>query len=74
MYYSYDFGKPSNHEDRFIYSHNKHNEVNLNLGLIKVNYERIMFEEFNGGDISSITWPRNSLYCKIYTANIGVKI
>jgi hypothetical protein len=56
MYYSYDFGKPSNHEDRFIYSHNKHNEVNLNLGLIKVNYERIMFEEFcfNGGDISSV--------------------
>jgi hypothetical protein len=52
MYYSYDFGKPSNHEDLY-YSH-KQNKVNLNLGFM--NYEKNNVEEFcfNGGDIFSI--------------------
>jgi len=38
-YYSYDFGKPSDHNrPGFVYSHNRHNEVNLNLGFIKTAY------------------------------------
>lgn len=43
-YYQYDFDKPSdNNRPGFIYSHNRHNEFNLNLGFIKANYtaERI---------------------------------
>ncbi|WP_394803578.1 outer membrane beta-barrel protein [Niabella hibiscisoli] len=40
-YYTYDLGRPSNHNrPSFIYSHNRHNEVNLNLGLVKAAYER----------------------------------
>ena len=40
-YYSYDFGNPDNHlRPGFVYSHNKHNELNLNLGLAKVNYAK----------------------------------
>ena len=40
-YYSYDFGNPNNHlRPEFVYSHNRHNEVNLNLGLAKVYYEK----------------------------------
>ena len=39
-YYGYDFNKPvDNNRPAFIYSHNRHNEVNLNLGFIKANYE-----------------------------------
>nr|WP_246249694.1 outer membrane beta-barrel protein [Pedobacter boryungensis] len=39
-YYGFDFNKPANNNrPSFIYSHNRHNEVNLNLGFIKANYE-----------------------------------
>ncbi|MFV8333300.1 porin [Flavobacterium sp. GSP14] len=79
MYYSYDFGKPSNHErPGFIYSHNKHNEVNLNLGLIKVNYEK---NNVRGNFALMVgTYPQYNLASEqpllqnIYEANIGVKI
>jgi len=38
-YYQYDFNKPAdNNRPGFIYSHNRHNEFNLNLGFIKANY------------------------------------
>lgn len=39
-YYGYDFNKPAdNNRPSFVYSHNRNNEVNLNLGFIKANYE-----------------------------------
>lgn len=39
-YYGYDFNKPAdNNRPGFIYSHNRHNEVNLNLGFIKGAYD-----------------------------------
>lgn len=39
-YYGYDFNKPKdNNRPSFIYSHNRSNEVNLNLGFIKANYD-----------------------------------
>jgi len=38
-YYSYDFNTPENNtRPSFMYSHNRHNEVALNLGLIKATY------------------------------------
>lgn len=38
-YYSYDLGNPSNHErPSFFYCFKRHNEVNLNLGYAKANY------------------------------------
>ena len=38
-YYAYDVGNPSDHNrPGFVYSHNRHNEVNLNLGFIKAAY------------------------------------
>lgn len=38
-FYSYDFAKPAgNNRPGFVYSHNRHNEFNLNLGFIKANY------------------------------------
>ena len=44
VYYTYDFNKPADHNrPSFFYSHNRHNEFNLNLGFVKANYsaERI---------------------------------
>lgn len=39
-FYSYDFNQPtSNNRPDFLFSHNRHNEVNVNLGFIKVGYE-----------------------------------
>jgi hypothetical protein len=39
-YYSYDFNRPSATGNRpgFLYSYNRHNEVNLNLGFVKAAY------------------------------------
>lgn len=38
-YYSYDFNKPAdNNRPGFIYSHNRHNEFNLNIGFLKASY------------------------------------
>jgi len=39
MYYTYDFNKPADdNRPGFIYSHNRHNEFNLNLGFLKAAY------------------------------------
>jgi hypothetical protein len=44
VFYAYDFNKPaSNIRQGFLYNHNRHNEVNLNLGFIKASYERQFF-------------------------------
>ena len=37
VFYAYDFNKPGgNVRQPFLYNHNRHNEINLNLGLIKL--------------------------------------
>lgn len=38
-YYLFDFNQPSDHNrPAFVYSHNRHHEVNINLGMIKAAY------------------------------------
>lgn len=40
LFYTYDFNEPGNHvRQHFLYSYNRHNEINLNLGLVKANYQ-----------------------------------
>ncbi len=40
VYYTYDFNKPEGQErPSFLYNHNRHNEFNLNLALIKLNLQ-----------------------------------
>lgn len=37
-YYSYDFGKsPSQDKSAFLYNYNRHNELNVNIALLKAN-------------------------------------
>lgn len=78
-YYSYDFNEPDNHvRPGFIYSHNKHNELNLNLGFAKVNYAK---DNVRGNlAIMAGTYPEYNLSAEqdllknVYEANVGVKI
>lgn len=78
-YYSYDFGNPDNHvRPGFVYSHNKHNELNLNLGLAKVNYAK---DNVRGNfALMAGTYPEYNMAAEqdlsknIFEANVGVKI
>lgn len=79
VYYSYDFGKPDNHtKPGFIYSNNRSNEVNLNLGMAKVNYTkenvRANFALMAGTYAQYNMAVEQDLLKNIYEANVGVKI
>lgn len=78
-YYSYDFANPDNHaRPGFFYSHNRHNEVNLNLGMAKVNYTKANVR----GNLALMagTYANANLAAEpqtlqhVYEANVGVKV
>lgn len=77
-YYCYDFGKPQSHDRNYIYSFNRHNELNINLGYIKLTYEK----EKVRGNIAMMdgTYANANLATEpgvlknIYESNIGVKV
>lgn len=78
-YYSYDIGNPDNHlRPSYAYSHNKHNELNLNLGFVKVSYAK---DNLRGNlALMAGTYPEYNLASEedglknIFEANVGVKI
>ena len=78
-YYSYDLSNPTNHtKSDFIYSFNRHNEFNLNLGFLKANYENknvkanlaLMTGTYSNANLSS----EMGVFKNIYEANVDVKI
>ena len=78
-YYSYDFNKPAdNNRPGFIYSHNRSNEVNLNLGFIKANYESDMIRANIA--IMAGTYANANLAAEpgvlknVFEANAGLKL
>jgi hypothetical protein len=78
-YYSYDFGKPSNHiRPAFAYSHNRHNEVNLNLGFFKAAYQKENVRAnlaLMAGTYANVNLAAETGVLKnIFEANVGVKI
>ncbi len=79
IYYTYDFGKPSNHNrSAFVYSHNRHNEVNLNIGFIKAAYQKenvranlaLMAGTYSNANLAA----KPGVLKNIFEANAGVKI
>lgn len=78
-YYIYDFSNPDNHtRPDFLYSFNRHNEVNLNLGLIQVEYKT---EKVRGNlGLMAGTYANANLAAEpgvlknIFEAYVGVKI
>jgi hypothetical protein len=78
-YYSYDFGNPINHNrPGFVYSHNRHNEVSLNLGFIKAAYEkdnvRANLALMTGSYANANLAAEPGVLKNIYEANIGFKV
>lgn len=44
IFYAYDFGQPqTEYRQTFLYNHNRHNEFNLNLGVLKASIEQPKF-------------------------------
>lgn len=79
LYYSYDFGKPSNHEKpNFIYNHKRHNELALNLLLAQAAYKDKNIRANLGamaGNYAQYNLATEPLWSQfIYQANIGVKV
>lgn len=78
-YYVYDFNKPgTNARPGFVYSHNRHNEVNLNLGFIKAAYGsdlvRANLALMTGTYANANLAAEPGVLKNIYEANAGVKI
>lgn len=78
-YYSYDFANPTNHvRQPFVYSYNRHNEFNLNLGNIKLAYATdnvraniaLMAGTYSNDNLSA----EPGVLKNIFEANTGFKI
>lgn len=78
-YYSYDFGNPNDHNRvGFNYSHQRHNEVNINLGYIKAAYQtenvRANLALAAGTYMNANYAAEPGVLKNLYEANAGVKI
>lgn len=78
-YYAYDFGQPTNHNrPSFLYSHNRHNEFNLNLGLVKAMYQkkgvRANLGLAAGTYMNANYAPELGVMRHVFEANAGVKL
>jgi hypothetical protein len=78
-YFGYDFNKPAdNNRPGFVYSHNRHNEVNLNLGFIKGSYENSMIRAnlavMAGTYANANLASEPGVLKNIFEANAGVKL
>ncbi|MFP9115718.1 porin [Flavobacterium sp. RHBU_3] len=78
-YYAYDFNQPVNNtRPAFFYSHNRHNEVALNLGLIKAAYDNgqvrgnlaLMAGTYANANLAS----EQGVMKNVFEANAGVKL
>lgn len=79
VYYLYDFNQPeSNTRPSFVYSYNRHNEVNVNLGFIKGSYTtdqvRANLALMTGTYANANLAAEPGVLKNIYEANIGIKI
>jgi hypothetical protein len=79
MYYSFDLAQPENHlRPGFFYSFNRHNEVNLNMGMVKLAYAK---KNVRGNfALMAGTYPQYNLAAEpellrsVFEANVGVKL
>jgi hypothetical protein len=79
IYYAYDFNKPAGTQrQNFLYNHNRHNEINLNLGFIKLNVEHPKYRAniaLHAGTYSKDNYALEpEEYRNIFEANAGVSL
>lgn len=78
-YYLFNFNRPANNtQPGFIYSHNRVNEVNANLGFLKASYEtekvRVNFALMTGTYANANLAAEPGVLKNIFEANAGMKI
>lgn len=78
-YYVYDFNKPKgNSRQTFLYNHNRHNEFNLNLGLIKLGLENEKYRAnlaLQTGTYANDNYAAEpGLLKSVFEANVGISI
>lgn len=79
VYYTYDINKPDSHiRQPFLYNHNRHNEFNLNLGVIKASYEKSRVRAnlaLQAGTYAEDNYSaEEGLLKHIFEANVGVSL
>lgn len=77
VFYVYDFNKPTGTQRQsFLFNHNRHNEFNLNLGLIKVSVVQLKYRanvSLHTGTYANDNYAAEpGLLKSIYEANIGI--
>ncbi|MBL7699440.1 MAG: porin [Chitinophagaceae bacterium] len=78
-YYTYDFDRPENNSRAsYLYNYSRHNEFNLNLGYVKVNYSA---ERVRGNVALAVGTYMNANYAaepgvlkNVFEANAGYKL
>ncbi|CAM4209737.1 porin [Cytophagaceae bacterium 50C-KIRBA] len=78
-YFSYDFNNPtSGTRPNFIYSHNRHNELTINLAFIKAAYQqnnvRANLSLATGSYMNANLASEPGVLKNIYEANVGVQL
>jgi len=79
VYYQYDLNKPANgNRPGYIYSHNRHNEFNLNLGYLKAaytgKYSRANLAAAAGTYINANYSNEPGVLKNIFEANAGIRL
>ncbi|MBN3581893.1 porin [Algoriphagus aestuarii] len=79
IFYIYDFNRPEGtYRQDFLYNHNRHNEFNLNLGLLKFNLTsqkyRANFAMQTGTYANDNYAAEPGLLKNIFEANIGISL
>lgn len=79
VYYGFDFNQPkSNERPSFVYTHNRHNEVNVNLAMLKANCTkeraRANVALAAGTYVNTVYGGEPGVLKNLFEANIGVKL
>lgn len=79
LFYVFDFNEPAtNFRQPFFFNHNRHNEFNLNLGLVKLNVDHAKYRA--NFALQAGTYPNDNyaaepgLLKNIFEANIGLSL
>lgn len=79
LYYGFDFNRPVNNtRAEFVYSNNRHNEVNLNIGFIKAGYDngsiRSNLALMSGTYTNANLAAEQGVLKNVLEANAGIKL
>jgi len=76
VFYNYDFNNPSTPKRQdFLFNHNRHNEFNVNLALIKASVSQSSYRAniaFQAGTYAQDNYPE--AYRNIHEANVGLAL